>query len=75
VTGANWPTELYNRIHAALSNLTFEFEDMSLTDGPAGRSSFWFYSDDDARLDELLRLVKAILAIASVAVPQLNAVA
>ena len=72
VIGANWPTGVYTRIHAALSNLTFEFEHVPLTDG---RTSFWFYSDDDAQRDELLRMVKAILAIAGVAMPQPNAVA
>jgi hypothetical protein len=75
VAGNSWPSELYTRIHAALSNPTFEFEAVPIIGGPPERTSFWFFSDDDAQRDELLRLVKAILAIAGVAVPHLNAVA
>ena len=87
VAGNSWPSELYTRIHAALSNqmgmgegvpdelLTCQFDAVHLTDGPLGRTSFWFFSDDDTQRDELIRLVKAILAIAGVVVPRLNAFA
>jgi hypothetical protein len=87
VVGNDWPTEVYARIDAALSNqmgmgegvpdefLTCEFDAVHLTNGPVGRTSFWFFSDDDIQRDELIRVVKAIFAIAGVLMPRLNAFA
>jgi hypothetical protein len=55
--------------------LTCEFDAVRLTNGPVGRTSFWFFSDDDTQRDELIRVVKAIFAIAGVLMPLLNAFA
>jgi hypothetical protein len=75
VAGNSWPSELYARIHAALSDLTFEIQAFRMTDGPPGRTSFWFFSDNDTQRDELIRWVKAVFAIAGVIVPLLDAFA
>ncbi len=73
VGGNSWPSELYARIHAALSDLTFELESVRITNGPTIRTSFWFFSDNDTQRDELICWVKAVFAIADVIVPLLDA--
>ena len=87
VVGSGWPSEVYARIDSALSNqmgmgegvphgfLTCKFNALRLTDAPVDRTSFWFFSDDDTQRDELIRVVKAIFAIAGVLIPRLNAFA
>ncbi len=75
VGGSSWPSEVYARIHAALSDLTFEIQSFSVTNGRTNRTCFWFFSDNDTQRDELIRWVKAVFAIAGVIVPLLDAFA